>query len=1355
MKVNQKNFAHRDTPLEIPSLLSLQLDSFADFTQDSVPPAERKVQGLEAVFREMFPIEDEHKNFRLEYVRYEFGSPRYSPEEARARGVNYTRPLKVIFRLVKKGFGKDAGEVRDVVEQEVFFCEFPWMTANGSFIINGVERVVVSQLHRAPGVYFTREGEEISALLVPLRGAWFEVVIDKNEVMFVLLDRKRRIPAFTFFRIMGYEPAAVIQALFRTERRAPRPGDVLAADVRDSGGEVQARAGEQLSEAMCEFLAARGVNEVLVVPEGQPGLRVVVNSIKEDKATSREDAIRRIYYRLRSIAPHSLEVAEQLILGTLFDSRRFDLGAVGRYKLNRRLFLERGEQGGTGLQREDVLAIVRYLIRLAEEAQFGTLTLSADSQSERNRLLKRLKEENCAPDGEVFDQYRNRLLLNYWDLDTAQRAEAVLRREGIKAELSVLRYQTDDVDHLGSRRVRRVGELLENQFRQALLQLAQNIRERAAFIDDSQLVPQELVNARVVANAIMQFFTQNQLCQFMEQTNPLAELTHKRRVSTLGPGGLTKETAGFEVRDVHYSHYGRLCPIETPEGPNIGLIATVATYSHIDNYGFISTPYWRVEDGRVIMGKGKEVYLTPEEEDRYTIAQSTTELLPDGRFAKKEVICRRRGDVITVPPEQVDFMDVSPKQLFAPSTVMIPFLEHDDADRALMGANMQRQAVPLLVPQKPVVATGVEGKFAAESGAVLRAEEDGVVTKVDARTITVRTATGLKEYQLVKFRKSNQYTCLSQRPLVQPGDTVKKGDIIADGPATDEGQLALGRNVLVAFVPWRGYNYEDAIVVSEDLLKEDAFTSIQILEFEIQARETRLGPELITRDIPGATEEELKHLDEFGIVRVGAEVGPGDILVGRITPKGETDYTPEERLLRAIFGEKAANVRDTSLRVEPGVFGTVIDRRILSRKINDPLTRRLEKERVAEANHKFELKRQFLTERRDEKLRAILRGHKAAANAKTRSGRVVHKAGLVMDDEFFNSEDFSSVVNFTQLVGSPKLQEQVQAILDEYKREVAVAEKERDDEVERVARGDELPHGVLRWVTVFIAQKRRLSVGDKMAGRHGNKGVVAKILPREDMPYIAVSPDGDGVTETIKEMRGLPVDMVLNPLGVPSRMNIGQVLEAHLGWAAKVLGYQAVCPVFESATPEEIREELKKAGLPADGKIVLYDGRTGEPFAGKVTVGVMYMMKLIHMVDDKIHARSTGRYSLITQQPLGGKAQFGGQRFGEMEVWALEAYGAAHALQEMLTIKSDDVDGRSALYEALARGKNPPRPKAPASFMVLMKELQGLGLEVMLERESKGAEGDKGKSAAGGEPDARAVPASAQQPEAQKKRGVK
>ncbi|MFO7638606.1 MAG: DNA-directed RNA polymerase subunit beta [bacterium] len=1310
----QKDFSKTRTFLEIPNLLSLLLDSFAAFVQAGVDKSERKPVGLEGVLRETFPVEDVHKNFVLEYLGYDFGEPKYSPDEAIAKGVNYSIPIKVAFRLVKKEFGEEESRVRDMVEQEVFFCELPWMTAGGTFIINGVERVVVSQLHRSPGVYFSEDNLESSALLVPLRGAWFEVLADRHRSLVVLLDRKRRISAATFLQAVGFTHEQLVESLYWVEEKRLAPGQMVARTIRENN-EVLVRVGEFVTDGLIEFLESKGIVKASVVDGSPAGLEILANTLRADRAESREDAIKRIYYRLRSIAPHSLEVAENVILGMLFDKRRFDLSSVGRYKLNRRLMLKVPIEE-TGLRREDVLEIVRHLLRFADDGRNFAISCQVPEGTKPEAALKLLSREGLEPGESFWHERRDRLELTYTSEDTGKRAEEVLRREGFKVSADSVRLQPDDVDHLSNRRVKQVGELLENQFRVALMQLAQNIRERAAFVDDSQMNPQELVNTRVVANAILKFFTQSQLCQFMEQTNPLAELTHKRRISTLGPGGLTKETAGFEVRDVHYSHYGRICPIETPEGPNIGLISTVATYARIDEHGFLTTPYWPVRNGRVLVGKGKEVFLTPEEEEHFTIAQANSSLGPDGRFDRDVVICRRRGDVLEVAPTDVDFMDVSPRQLFSGSTVLIPFLEHDDADRALMGSNMQRQAVPLLLPEKPFVATGVEGKFAAESGAVLLAEADGLVTKVDARSIIIRSDSGLTEYRLRQFKKSNQYTSLSQRPVVRVGDTVKMGDLLADGPSTQDGQLALGRNVLVAFLPWRGYNYEDGIVVSETLLGQDAFTSIQILEFEIQARETKLGAEEITRDIPGATEEELSNLDEFGVIRLGAEVGPGDILVGRITPKGETEFTPEERLLRAIFGEKASNVKDSSLRVDAGVFGVVVNRRVLSRKVNDAMARRLERERIGEAERRYNLRKQFLLDRRNEKLRAALRGQKAAAPAKDGKGKVLHKAGQPLTDEFLESDGFDRVRDYEKLVSSQKRQMEIRVALKEFDEALAEADREKRQEIERVSRGDELPHGVLKWITVFIAQKRNLAVGDKMAGRHGNKGVVSKILSVEDMPYLAVSSEGQDASETIRGMRGLPVDMILNPLGVPSRMNLGQVFEAHLGWAAQVLGYQAVCPVFQSATPDDIRQELIKAGLPEDGKLVLYDGRTGEAFREKVTVGMMYMLKLIHMVDDKIHARSTGRYSLITQQPLGGKAQFGGQRFGEMEVWALEAYGAAHALQEMLTIKSDDVEGRSALFEALMRGKNPPRPKPPASFSVLVKELQGLGLELIPER---------------------------------------
>lgn len=1225
-KMVKRDFSKFGTFIEIPNLLAIQLDSFREFLQYDTPPEQRKNEGLQAIFNEVFPIEDTHKKFILEFVGYTLGEGKYTQEEAIQKGVTYARPLKVTFRLVRRA-GKE--KVADVIEDEVFMCELPFMTNHGTFIINGVERAIVNQLHRSPGLYFSREGDESSVLLVPLRGAWFEIVVDKHNNLVVLLDRNRRVSAITFLRAIGFLDDDIYQGLFpvyEIDLDDLRGGEVVAAKIALPDGVVYARAGEIVTEGLKEFLASKGIKRISCV-KPEPGVQIINNTILADKTVTEEEAIKKIYYRLRSMVPHSIEVAKNLITGMLFDKRRFDLGKVGRFKLNQRL----GKNiplNETNLRRDDLIGILRLLLNFVER-----------------------------------------------------------------------QFPADDVDHLANRRVKRVGELLEEQFRYALTQLGQSIKERAAFIDESQLHPQEMINTRIVVSSIMKFFTQSQLCQFMEQTNPLTELTHKRRVSALGPGGLTKETAGFEARDVHYSHYGRICPIETPEGPNIGLITTIATFAKIDQFGFLTSPYFRVKDG--VVSKRIE-YLTADEEENCIIAQANTPLDENRRIATSEVIARRRGDVVTVRPEMVTHMDVSPKQLFAPSTVMIPFLEHDDADRALMGANMQRQAVPLLKPEKPLVATGVEGKFAVESGAMVIAKEAGVVAKVDSASIVLRTETGLAEYRLRKFHKSNQYTCWTQRPIVSEGDRVEKGAVLADGPSTEDGQLALGQNVFVAFMPWRGYNYEDAIVVSEQLVKDDRFTSIQILEFEIQARETKLGPEEITRDIPGAMEDELKDLDEFGIIRVGTEVSPGDILVGRITPKGETEFSPEERLLRAIFGEKAANVRDTSLRVEPGVFGVVIERRIASRRTQSPLSRWLDKTKMDEAEIKYQTRKHFIQERRDDRLKSILLGETAKRGIKDSKGRFVLKAGEKFDEEFFASNVLAKIKTLDDIVEDLKKNQAIKQVLADYEAEMKQLAKERQTEIDRIQRGDELPSGVSVWIRIYIAQKRKLSIGDKMAGRHGNKGVVAKVLPIEDMPYL---PDGT------------PVDMVLNPLGVPSRMNIGQILETYLGWAAKILGYQAICPVFEGASPKEIAEELKKSGLPEDGKITLYDGRTGIPFHQKVVVGYIYMMKLVHMVDDKIHARSTGRYSLITQQPLGGKAQFGGQRFGEMEVWALEAYGAANALQEMLTMKSDDVEGRSALYEALIRGKNPPTPKAPASFSVLVKELQGLGLELIPEKE--------------------------------------
>lgn len=1213
--------------LEIPDLLSIQLDSFREFLQIDTLEAERKNIGLEALFKENLNISDIRKNFALEYVKYEIGSSKYTAEESIEKMASYTVPLKIYLRLIKKEH--DSSKIKEVIEEEVFLCDIPYMTDWGTFIINGIERVIISQLHRSPGLYFTKEGDEYAALLIPYRGAWSEFVIDKNNILYIVLDRRRRINMATFFQAMGLSYEDVYTGMFETSNRPLQEGQIITKTIYGDNQVIYAEPGDVVTAELIELLKEKNINKAYTIDGNTDGIQVINKTVKSEKKLTQEEAIKKIYTRLRNMVPHSTDIAKSIILGMIFDAKRFDLGAVGRYKLARRIG-QQSSSAGNGLRKEDLFLIIK---KLAE-----------------------VKENRIPP---------------------------------------------DDIDHLANRRVRRVGELLENQIRSALQQLTQNIKERVTYMDLGKSSPNDLVNSRIVANAVTKFFTQNQLSQFMEQTNPLTELTHKRRISALGPGGLTKDTAGFEVRDVHYSHYGRICPIETPEGPNIGLIATVATYAKVDEYGFITTPYWKVKDGIVTK---KIEYLNPQEEEDFCIAQANSPIDENRKFTSKEIICRKKGDVITITPDKVDYMDITPKQLFAPTTIMIPFLEHDDADRALMGANMQRQAVPLLIPEKPLVATGVEANFAVASNTVITAKDNGTVIKVDASNIILSTEKGLKEYKLKKFIKSNQYTSLSHKPAVLPNQKVKKGDLLADGPSTDNGQLALGRNVLVAYLSWYGYNYEDAIIISEDVIKEDKFTSIQILEFELQARDTKLGQEEITRDIPGVSEDELSALDQYGIIRIGAKVSPGDILVGRITPKGETEFTPEERLLRAIFGEKAANVRDTSLRVEPGVSGVVIDRRVLSRHFSDSLSKDTESDRIEKIKSMYELRRAFLQEQLNQRINRILIGQKAKINVLDAKGKLVLQAGEVFSKELLEQFQSSKFKNLGKLVSDTTKQNEIEEVLREYEKEVRQSVKNEKVDIEKVSRGDELPHGVLKSVRVYIAQKRKLSVGDKMAGRHGNKGVVSKVLPREDMPYLE---------------DGTPVDIILNPLGVPSRMNIGQILEAHLGWAAKILGYQAVCPVFEGATIEDIKAEMVKAGIPESGKVKVRDGRTGDVFDNDVVIGYTYMMKLVHMVDDKIHARSTGHYSLITQQPLGGKAQFGGQRFGEMEVWALEAYGAANALQEMLTIKSDDVEGRSTLYNALIRGDNPPSPKVPASFSVLVKELAGLGLELIPEKERK------------------------------------
>ncbi len=1219
-----KDFSKLPKFAELPAAVNIQIRAYREFLQMDKKPEERENKGLEKIFREIFPLEDIHGGFKLEYVGYELKEPIFSPEEAIERGATYAAPLLGIFRLTRF---TSRGEIENVIEQKVYICDMPLITDDGCFIINGIKRVVVAQLLRSPGIYFIQDKGVYQALVVPERGSWFEIDVSPANVLLAVLERKRKVPLFMFLRSLGYTHEEIASKFFKTAEKEPKIGEVLAADVRLEDGTVLAYAGETLTENLISYIKERGIEKVKVIAEDRFGVKIFCESAKADRSKTPEDALRKMYNRLRGVNPSSLDLAKRVIFSLVFDPNRFNLGVVGRYKLNRKF--GRNDESYV-LTPDDILNITQKLIEFAER-----------------------------------------------------------------------RFPPDDMDHLANRRVKGVNEQIENVIRPSIFQLVQIARERASFLDESKLTPLELLNSPVVSNSITAFFATSSVSQFMEEVNPLSELTHKRRFTALGPGGLTKETAGFEVRDVHYSHYGRICPIETPEGQNIGLITSLALYSDVNKYGFIVTPYIKVKNGKITH---KIDYISAEDEENYTIAQIGVPVDKDGTIKAKEVVARRKGEIVMVPVEEVDYIEYSPKQLFSPSTCLIPFLEHDDADRALMGSNMQRQAVPLIEAEPPLVATGVERIIAEKAGSVIKSKVSGVVKYVDARRIIIETKDGFTEYSLRNFEKSNQYTCIHFRPAVKPGDKIKKGDIIANGPSTAEGMLALGKNVLVAFMPLWGYNYEDAIVVSERLLKDDVFTSIQVLEYEIEARETKLGPEEITRDIPGATEHELMNLDEYGIIRIGAEVGPDDILVGRITPRGDVEMTPEERLLRAIFGEKAANVRDTSLRVDPGVRGIVIGRRILTRNTNDPLAKKVINERIKMVEKRFAERKKMLEEQRERVIKEFLLGKYVKTDVKDRKGKLVLKKREKFTKEILDSIGLSRLRIRRIEFADEKENEKFKKILKEYDDKLAKLEKDLRNSLDNAQRGDDLPLGVLKSITIYVAQKRKLSVGDKLSGRHGNKGVVSKILPVEDMPYL---PDGT------------PVDMVLNTLGVPSRMNIGQILEAILGYAAKKLGYQAICPVFEGATIEEIKEELKKAGLSLSGKIRLRDGRTGETFDQEATVGYMYMMKLIHMVEDKIHARSTGRYSLITQQPLGGKAQFGGQRLGEMEVWALEAYGASYNLQEMLTIKSDDVEGRNRLYEALIRGEIPPAPKKPASFSVLVKELRGLGLNVIPIKEKK------------------------------------
>ena len=1354
----RKFFGKIQEVAEMPNLIEVQKASYDQFLLVKEPIGGRPDEGLQAVFKSVFPISDFSNTSMLEFVKYEFEAPKYDVDECRQRGMTYAAPLKVTLRLIVFDIDEETGakSVKDIKEQDVYMGDIPLMTNNGTFVVNGTERVIVSQMHRSPGVFFDHDKGKthssgkllFAARIIPYRGSWLDIEFDAKDIVYARIDRRRKIPVTSLLYALGMDAEETLNTFFRkviykrqkdgwrvpfdanrfrgykaindlvdadsgkvvleagkklTVRQARQLGEkglkalrmtdqelvghYIAEDlVNPKTGEIHAEAGEEISEKTLKALNEAGYKELPLLDIDHVNVGAYIrNTLAVDKNMTREDALFDIYRVMRPGEPPTLDTAQNMFQSLFFDPERYDLSAVGRVKMNMRLDLDAPDTVRV-LRKDDIIAVIRTLVDL---------------------------------------------------------------RDG-KGDI-------DDIDHLGNRRVRSVGELMENQYRIGLLRMERAIKERMSSVDIDTVMPQDLINAKPAAAAVREFFGSSQLSQFMDQTNPLSEITHKRRLSALGPGGLTRERAGFEVRDVHPTHYGRICPIETPEGPNIGLINSLATYARVNKYGFVETPYRKVKDGRVT---DDVIYLSAMEEGRYTVAQANAAIDNRGRFTEDLIVCRHAGDVQMVPADKVDFMDVSPKQLVSVAAALIPFLENDDANRALMGSNMQRQAVPLLRAEAPFVGTGMEGVVARDSGASIAARRTGIVDQVDATRIVVRateefdpTKPGVDIYRLMKFQRSNQNTCINQRPLVKMGDQVSKGDIIADGPSTELGELALGRNVLVAFMPWNGYNFEDSILLSERIVKDDVFSSIHIEEFEVMARDTKLGPEEITRDIPNVSEEALKNLDEAGIVYIGAEVRAGDILCGKITPKGESPMTPEEKLLRAIFGEKASDVRDTSLRVPPGVQGTVVEVRVFNRH-------GVEKDERALAIEREEIER--LAKDRDDE-QAILDRNVYGRLAELLEGRqgIAGPKGFKKDSKITRAvlEEYPRSQWWQFASPNDKLMAEIEAIRKQYDESKKGLEQRFLDKVEKLQRGDELPPGVMKMVKVFVAVKRKIQPGDKMAGRHGNKGVVSKIVPIEDMPFLE---------------DGTQVDIVLNPLGVPSRMNVGQILETHLGWACAGLGLrigQAVdayygkrdtrplkdtlkkiygddetikslgepelvelgnnlrhgvpiaTPVFDGAKESDIEKMLDLAGLDHSGQVTLYDGRTGEPFDREVTVGYIYMMKLHHLVDDKIHARSIGPYSLVTQQPLGGKAQFGGQRFGEMEVWALEAYGAAYTLQEMLTVKSDDVAGRTKVYEAIVRGDDTFEAGIPESFNVLVKEMRSLGLNVDLHNSKQQRQG--------------------------------
>ncbi|MDP6669482.1 MAG: DNA-directed RNA polymerase subunit beta [Candidatus Krumholzibacteria bacterium] len=1259
---SRRNYSKLTPVMEIPDLLAVQVESFNNFLQSRTASRQRKNEGLQAVFESVFPIESARSDFILEYLDYSVGEPKYSVEECQERDLTFVAPLKSRLRLIVKETpeGETESRVKDIIESEVYLGELPLLTSKGTFVINGAERVIVSQLHRSPGVFFSESvhpnGKLLySARIIPYRGSWVEFTTDINDTMFVHIDRKKKLPVTILLRAVGYDSDAKLlkafcsfEQLSITKRTSKSDADlvdrIIIGDIfNPETGEILAESGSPVTEALLALMRqVKTYDMELLSGEGDMRSKVILNTLAKDPTKSEEEALKYIYNLLRPGDPPNIETARALLDRLFFNEKRYDLAGVGRYKINTRLNLD-VSIGTTVLTPTDIVAVIEYLL-------------------------------------------------------------------GIKAK-DGRHYMTDDIDHLGNRRIRSVGELLGNQFSLGLSRMARIIKERMALQDSDSVTPADLVNARTISAVIQSFFGSSQLSQFMDQTNPLSELTHKRRLSALGPGGLTRERAGFEVRDVHYTHYGRMCPIETPEGPNIGLITSLSTYARVNPFGFLETPYRVVKKGRAT---DEIEFLSADEEDRVLIAQANAPLDTRARFVNDQVLSREQGEFPLAQSSEVEYMDVSPTQMVSAAASLIPFLEHDDANRALMGCNMQRQAVPLLRTESPLVGTGMEDRVARDSQAVVVASRAGTIQSVTGDQIIVQPSRsrssdledysgfeGQDVYRLQKFRRSNQDTCINQRATVKPGDKVTTGQVIADGPGTEKGELALGQNVLVSFMPWGGYNYEDAILLSDNLVKHDRFTSVHIEEFECQVREIKAGREEITREVPNEREDLLKDLDEDGVIRIGAHVRPGNILVGKVTPKGETELSPEERLLRAIFGDKAGDVRNASLKAPPGMDGIVVDVKTFSRKERTDQARREEGRRLEKLEKNAKEERKRIMKIRETRLREKMIGQTCQKLVHAETGEVLVRKGRKISEALFDELDLNGLHWGLPIVQDLPTDKHIKLIVDGAHRALEKVERDLEKEKDRLQLGDELPAGVIQMVKVYVARKRKLSVGDKMAGRHGNKGVIAKILPEEDMPYL---PDGT------------PVQIVLNPLGVPSRMNVGQVLETHLGWAMEMLGLKASTGVFDGASIDEVRAALREANLPETGKTPLYDGRTGDAFGDEVTVGYIYMMKLSHLVDDKIHARSIGPYSLVTQQPLGGKAQFGGQRFGEMEVWALEAYGAAHTLQELLTVKSDDVAGRSAVYEALVKGENPPKPGVPESFNVLVKELQALCLDVELEK---------------------------------------